>query len=57
MDKIYSHACDYIRDRVAPANPENDGKQTPMRGCTTTCSLININSKFEKVPQVGTEPM
>ena len=25
--------------------------------CTTTCSLININSKFEKVPQAGTEPM
>ena len=22
-----------------------------------TCSLININSKFDKVPQVGTEPM
>ena len=26
MDKIYSHTCDFIRDRVAPANPENDGK-------------------------------
>ena len=32
LDKIRSHACDFIRDRVAPAKPINDGKQTPMRG-------------------------
>ena len=32
LDKIYSHACDFIRNRVAPAEPVNDGKQTPMRG-------------------------
>ena len=32
LDKIRSHACDFIRDRVAPAEPVNDGKQTPMRG-------------------------
>ena len=32
LDKIRSHACDFIRDRVAPAEPINDGKQTPMRG-------------------------
>ena len=32
LDKICSHACDFIRDRVAPAEPANDGKQTPMRG-------------------------
>lgn len=32
IDKIHSHACDFIRDRVAPAEPKNDGKQTPMRG-------------------------
>ena len=30
LDTIYSHACDFIRDRVAPAEPVNDGKQTPM---------------------------
>ena len=29
---IHSHACDFIRDRVAPAEPINEGKQTPMRG-------------------------
>ena len=32
LDKIKSHAKDFIRDRVAPAEPVNDGKQTPMRG-------------------------
>jgi len=32
LDTVYSHACDFIRDRVAPAEPVNDGKQTPMRG-------------------------
>ena len=32
LDKIRSHACDFIRDRVAPAEPANDGKQTPMHG-------------------------
>ena len=26
------HACDFIHNRVAPAEPVNDGKQTPMRG-------------------------
>lgn len=32
LDMIHSHVCDFIRDRVAPAEPINDGKQTPMRG-------------------------
>ena len=40
FDTIYIHAYYFIRDRVAPAGPINDGKQTPMRGhpifyCTT----------------------
>ena len=26
LNKIHSHACDFIRDRVAPAVPVNDGK-------------------------------
>lgn len=29
---IESHAYDFIRARLAPAQPPNDGKQTPMRG-------------------------
>ncbi len=32
LDKIHSHACDFIKDRIAPADIPNDGKQTPMRG-------------------------
>lgn len=26
LDTIHSHACDFIRYRVAPAEPANDGK-------------------------------
>ena len=29
---IRSHAEAFIRKRLAPAEPQNDGKQTPMRG-------------------------
>ena len=58
LDKIYSHACDFIRDRVAPANPLNDGKQTPMRGhpvfiaqhATAACCRGCIE-KWHKFPQ------
>ena len=58
LDKIYSHACDFIRDRVAPAEPVNDGKQTPMRGhpvfiaqhATATCCRDCIE-KWHKFPQ------
>ena len=65
LDTIYSHACDFIRDRVAPAEPVNapaepvnDGKQTPMRGhpvfiaqhATATCCRGCIE-KWHKFPQ------
>lgn len=32
LDKIKSHASDFIKNRIAPAEISNDGKQTPMRG-------------------------
>ena len=32
IDKIRSHACDFIKNRIAPAEISNDGKQTPMKG-------------------------
>jgi hypothetical protein len=32
MDIILQHAHDFITSRLAPAQPHNDGKQTPMRG-------------------------
>ena len=58
LDKIQSHACDFIRDRVAPAEPLNDGKQTPMRGhpvfiaqhATATCCRGCIE-KWHKYPK------
>ncbi|SES06719.1 protein of unknown function [Tranquillimonas rosea] len=31
-DTILSHARDFVRQRLAPAAPPNDGRQTPMRG-------------------------
>ncbi len=58
LDKIKSHTEDFIRDRVAPAEPTNDGKQTPMRGhpvfiaqhATATCCRGCIE-KWHKFPQ------
>ena len=58
LDKVKSHAEDFIRDRVAPAEPLNDGKQTPMRGhpvfiaqhATATCCRGCIE-KWHKFPQ------
>ena len=32
LDVIRRHAEDFVRQRLAPANPPNDGRQTPMRG-------------------------
>ena len=32
LDKIHSHAVDFIRERISPVYIPNDGKQTPMRG-------------------------
>jgi hypothetical protein len=32
VDEVMRHARDFIDTRLAPANPENDGKQTPFRG-------------------------
>ncbi len=29
---VMSHARDFVTARLAPAEPANDGKQTPMRG-------------------------
>jgi hypothetical protein len=32
MDVILQHAHDFITNRLVPAQPPNDGQQTPMRG-------------------------
>jgi len=31
MDVILSHAVDFVQQRLSPAEPKNDGKQTPFR--------------------------
>lgn len=32
LETIRRHAEDFVREKLAPAEPLNDGKQTPMRG-------------------------
>ncbi len=32
LKTVLQHARDFITKRIAPADPANDGKQTPMRG-------------------------
>ena len=32
MDTIKKHTIDFINQKLAPADPDNDGKQTPMKG-------------------------
>ena len=32
MAMIRAHAIDFVKTRLAPAEPRNDGKQTPLRG-------------------------
>ena len=32
MATVLAHAADFIASRLAPAEPRNDGKQTPFRG-------------------------
>lgn len=57
MVTIRSHAADFVRTKLAPAQPVNDGRQTPMRGhpvflaqhATATCCRGCLN-KWWKVP-------
>ena len=32
LDVVLDHARDFVAGRLAPAEPRNDGKQTPFRG-------------------------
>lgn len=58
MKKIQEHAYDFINKRLAPANIENDGKQTPMKGhpvfiaqhATATCCRGCLE-KWHKIPK------
>ena len=61
LETIRRHAEDFVRTRLAPANPPSDGRQTPMRGhpvfvaqhATATCCRSCL-AKWWKVPR-GTE--
>lgn len=58
LDKIRSHAEDFISKRLAPADISNDGKQIPMRGhpvfiaqhATATCCRGCLE-KWHKIPK------
>lgn len=56
-DVIKKHAEDFVRQKLAPAEPINDGKQTPMHGHPvfkamhgTACCCRGCLSKWYKVP-------
>ncbi len=58
MDAIRRHCEDFIRQRLAPADIPNDGKQTPMRGHPVfvaqhacACCCRDCLYKWYKVPK------
>ena len=58
METILEHARQFVRDRLADAEPANDGKQTPMRNhpvfiaqhATATCCRGCIE-KWHRIPK------
>ena len=57
MTVMESHARDYVAKKLAPADPLNDGKQTPMHGHpvfkamhATACCCRGCLNKWYKVP-------
>lgn len=55
---ILDHARDFVAKRLAPALPQNDGKQTPFRGHpvfvaqhATACCCRGCLSKWHRIPQ------
>ena len=57
MDVMRNHAKDFVRQKLAPAEPINDGKQTPMHGHpvfkamhATGCCCRRCLNKWYKVP-------
>ena len=58
MEVIRAHAEDFVRTRLAPAYPPNDGRQTPMRGHPVfiaqhacACCCRGCLEKWYKVPR------
>ena len=57
MDVMCRHAEDFVRQKLAPADPVNDGKQTPMHGHpvfkamhATACCCRGCLNKWYRVP-------
>lgn len=57
MAVMRNHAEDFVRQKLAPAEPVNDGKQTPMHGHpvfkamhATACCCRGCLNKWYKVP-------
>ena len=57
MDTMRKHAEDFVRIKLAPADPANDGKQTPMHGHpvfkamhATACCCRGCLNTWYKVP-------
>ena len=57
VDEIRRHAEDFVRRRLAPATPPNDGRQTPMRGHpvfiaqhATGCCCRGCLAKWHGIP-------
>jgi hypothetical protein len=57
LPTILEHGRQFIQDRLAPAEPKNDGRQTPMRGhpifiaqhATATCCRGCLE-KWHRIP-------
>ena len=57
LPTVLDHARDFIAKRLAPAVPENDGKQTPLRGHpvfvaqhATACCCRGCLEKWHRIP-------
>jgi hypothetical protein len=58
LDTILAHARDFVEKRLAPAEPANDGRQTPMRNhpvfiaqhATATCCRGCLE-KWHQIPK------
>ena len=57
MTVIRRHAEDFVRSRLAPSTPKNDGRQTPMRGHpvfiaqhATGCCCRGCLAKWHGIP-------
>ena len=57
MEVMRRHAEDFVRQKLAPAEPPNDGRQTPMHGHpvfkamhATACCCRGCLNKWYKVP-------